>query len=731
MAYGDLNYLYDKGYRFHVIVQGRNDNPSYFSGLPYDWYATDDVKQLVVDRPDTTQNRAVASTLTFTLESTDGEWSPSEADAFTLRPRLEAGNNARVLMWNGIGWDLLWVGTVQDIREDFPKGRSRGLSQRITVTCRDDIDTIARAQCTSITAAGNNEDMGSRISRVLSNIGYSIYGSDDSRGNSRPLYQTELGENAMALLQRDAISTGNILYIQRDGKVAVVDPTTRSTSLWVYINPDGADPAPPVGTDPVAIASGVTVQHPLVGVVNQVELNGENAGVYAVKVTDATSISDYGLRAIKIEGTRAGGTTQITDTANSYLNPDPVPQLSNLVIPLLAPEHVANDYLRDWVVDTMEVGEQVKVHLYPQGDSAWGQEVTLTLRGWRLAVDSQNATLMLRLGTAFPWQAGAVTQRSALATVTDVSAVESQLTDKVDVSGDTMTGILNLYNSTNYVPYRSYRVVGGTEYRGEFGVSSVGPTLLMRTLNSSNTEQATFRLPMSTSGQAALNVGLDIDVASDAILAGNAGTQPDGPLRIKQESGGQGRIGFYASGWQEWILIGADKIQWGTQGSTRMNLHSGGDLSVQGAIRAGDVSTSALTNGYLYATPGSSSGWDAHWALAAGSTYYLVRVTSTRRDKKYITYRDDLADVALAPIRYKRRRDRGGDITPGWQYGFLAEDIAEQDTDGALTLLDEEGLPAGYSTHGLLAVLAAKANRAEDELAELRRELQQVRRALP
>lgn len=732
MAYGDLNYAYEKGYRFLLFVYGWNSNGSYFSGLPYPWNATDDLKRLVLDRPDTTQKAAAATTLTWELESTEGDWSPAVDNAFTYEPKLNIGYQVELQMWNGSVWKTLFWGTVQDVREDLPYTRAGGRSQRITVVARDDTDVISRAPMDAITAAGDGDDMEDRIQRVLDEIGYTAFTADGTRANARQLYSTTLGVNAMAEIQAAAIGTGNVFYVARDGSPAAVDPTALSTSLWVYVNPEGDSPAPPSGTDPVAFARGVTVQRPLDGLVNQVVLNGVNTGVWSTKVGDAASVSAYGLRGVTISGLTSKGASDISDTATSYLSPDPVPQLSNLVIPVLAPELTATDYLRDWIADTMEVGEQVEVNVYPEGSSAWGESHDLTLRGWRLSADAQDVQLLLRVGRPFPWSAGAAVQRGALATVTDVSGVESQLADKVDVAGDTMTGPLLLQNGTSWTPLRSRRTIGGTEYRAEFGVtSSGGNTVQIRTLNSSDTEQAAFKLPMSSSGRADISVGLQANIAGDAFLAGNGGSQPDGPLRIKLEAGGQGRVGLYASGWQEWILIGADKIQWGTQGGTRMNLHSGGDLSVQGAIRAGDVSTTALTNGYLYATPGSSSGWDAHWALASGSTYYLVRVTSTRRDKKYITYRDDLADVALAPIRYKRRKDRGGDITPGWQYGFLAEDIAEQDTDGALTLLDEDGLPAGYSTHGLLAVLAAKANRAEDELAELRRELQQVRRAMP
>lgn len=732
MAYGSDNFAYAEGYRFILFVYGWNSNGSFYSGLPYPWPATDDLKRLVLDRPDTTQSEAAAATLTWEMESVDGEWSPAVDNAFTYEPKLATGYLCELLIWNGSTYKPLFRGTIQDVREDFPYKRSGVGSQRLTVVARDDTDVISRAQMDSITAAGNTDDMEDRIQRVLDEIGYTAYTADGSRANARELYSTTLGVNAMAHIQMAAISTGNIFYVARDGSPAAVDPTALSTSLYVYVNPDGASPSPPSGTDPVASASGVTVTRPLNTLVNQVDFYGVNAGVYAIRSGDAASIAAYGLRGIVIKGTEAIGVSDINDTVDSYLSPDPTPRLSNLVIPLLAPEAVATDYLRDWVADEMEVGEQVKVHVYPDGSGGWGESHDLTLRGWRLAADAHNVTLQLRVGRPFPWTAGGITQRGQLATVTELDAVESDLAGKVNDTGDTMTGPLLLQDGTNWTPLRSRRTIGGTEYRAEFGVtSSGGNTVQIRTLNSSDTEQAAFKLPMSSTGRADISVGLQANIAGDAFLAGNGGTQPDGPLRIKLEAGGQGRIGLYASGWQEWILIGADKIQWGTQGGTRMNLHSGGDLSVAGAVRAGDVSTSALTNGYFYGTPGSSSGWDCHWALASGSTYYLVRVTSTRRDKKHITYRgDELASVALAPIRYKRRKDRGGDITPGWQYGFLAEDIYEQDTDGALTLLDEDGKPAGYSTHGLLAVLAAKANRADDELEHVRNECRTLREEL-
>lgn len=195
---------------------------------------------------------------------------------------------------------------------------------------------------------------------------------------------------------------------------------------------------------------------------------------------------------------------------------------------------------------------------------------------------------------------------------------------------------------------------------------------------------------------------IEIDIAGDALVWGNnGGSEPDGPGRLKLESGGQIRMGLYNAGWQEWILIGSNAVQLGSAGSTNLNVHSNGDLSVRGAIRAGNVSTTALTDGYLYADPTTGSSINAHWVLATGSTYYLTRQTSSRRWKKDIedhegSHLDDLRVVSFV-----------GQTDGEWHdyrtVGLIAEEAHEVWPE--IVALDEDDIPMAIDTAPIVAEL--------------------------
>jgi hypothetical protein len=202
----------------------------------------------------------------------------------------------------------------------------------------------------------------------------------------------------------------------------------------------------------------------------------------------------------------------------------------------------------------------------------------------------------------------------------------------------------------------------------------------------------------------------------------------------------------------------------GTSGTILANL-DGNDWAVAGGIRAG--STAALiTDGFYYHIPTTTGvASNMHTAVAAGSTYYILRSTSARKFKKHIDYNKQamLADMEIKPATFWRDDDQE------WFIGLIADDLAEEDyrlatyvgkdgsaLDGRPQSPDKNGIvpevesptgedyrgrhvpfnsddvpePDNVQTLAVLAVLAAKANRSDDREHDLDARLQAVEDAL-
>ena len=84
----------------------------------------------------------------------------------------------------------------------------------------------------------------------------------------------------------------------------------------------------------------------------------------------------------------------------------------------------------------------------------------------------------------------------------------------------------------------------------------------------------------------------------------------------------------------------------------------------------------------------------------------VLRNTSAQKYKTRISYNVDyLADYALNPAKFYRKDDKR------WFYGFVADDIAEQDP--LMGVYNEDDEVEGFDTTMVMAVMAAKINRLE------------------
>lgn len=103
---------------------------------------------------------------------------------------------------------------------------------------------------------------------------------------------------------------------------------------------------------------------------------------------------------------------------------------------------------------------------------------------------------------------------------------------------------------------------------------------------------------------------------------------------------------------------------------------------------------------------------NATWIVVSGSIYQVRRNTSARKYKSRITHNVDyLADVELQPAKFYRKDDKR------WMFGLIADDLAEQQPLLGLYGGDDE--VENFDDRGVLAVLAAKVNRLERQVAEL------------
>lgn len=415
----DLPYWAHAGYAFGVWAvppdSGTAEDPE-----PVD--LTDHVKVLVIDRPTSTQDRPTVTTCYIELESNDGDLSPMTSHVFNDRPWVAPGHTLWVNI--GTGTDVTFYGYIDEVQELLPYIRSRARSQVVGITARDPTTRLARAHleraAPSTPPEGDGDTMADRAERVLTGAGFAALDwpvQDD--GNARLLLDALMEGPAMNLITQAAISTGNVFYFNRAGLPTVLDPTTLTPALYVYVNPDGAAPATP-GGEAEAFVRGATIRHGMGRLVNQVDAQGgPSDDRWNITVEDTDSITKYGLHSVRLDGLNAegsvsGGGLDTVATLESYLAPEPLPEVEDLIIPLLTPDNLTAD-LKTWVHETLDVGVPIVLHIYPEGASGYGDTYDLYVLGYRIAAGTQGLELTLRVGRAFPWLSGEASTRGAFA----------------------------------------------------------------------------------------------------------------------------------------------------------------------------------------------------------------------------------------------------------------------------------------------------------------------------
>lgn len=133
-----------------------------------------------------------------------------------------------------------------------------------------------------------------------------------------------------------------------------------------------------------------------------------------------------------------------------------------------------------------------------------------------------------------------------------------------------------------------------------------------------------------------------------------------------------------------------------SSGTNRISIACGGNEELA-------LSTTGFLVPNVYsATTGSAAN------VFVDSAGQLFRRTSARKYKEDIEFAPWLTDIKLRPVRYKRINE------PQYYYGFIADELAEEDE--LLALYNDDGGVEDYDTRAVLAVLAAKIERLEEQM---------------
>lgn len=201
-------------------------------------------------------------------------------------------------------------------------------------------------------------------------------------------------------------------------------------------------------------------------------------------------------------------------------------------------------------------------------------------------------------------------------------------------------------------------------------------------------------------------------------------------------------------------LQGAKRIEWDTAGAGVAYLAEGygirayGDAThpfqVLAPLLQGITATGGTyTNGYMYHAPPTTTGStkSAHWALAAGSVYYMMRDSSSRRwkrdietwvpdwdleDLRFVRYVGSKGVPRLGPDNQPIRDEYGAPIFDReWDDHFSVGLIAEEadEVHPALAGRDAEGIPDGIVWDVVISRTALEVLDLKRKVVELERRI--------
>ncbi len=216
-------------------------------------------------------------------------------------------------------------------------------------------------------------------------------------------------------------------------------------------------------------------------------------------------------------------------------------------------------------------------------------------------------------------------------------------------------------------------------------------------------DQDTGMYRYTTNGIAwTVSSGRRLSLASDYLRAFDGITAGSAAIRV-------GGVGDVAAPTYTWVgdantgmyRIASDTIGFSMGNSLGLVLGGGGnEISARNGHHFIDYAPSTA------GAPGSN----AMWVNLSGAIYELRRDSSAAVYKTKITDAPELADVPLYPSDFY--------VEGNHRYGLIADHIARDLPDAAIYKVDT-GEVDDYQNRAILAVLAAKANKAEARIGEL------------
>lgn len=208
------------------------------------------VRSITTDRRfDRTMQAWEGGSATIVLNNQDARFSPANLGG----PYVSFGITS-IRPWRPVRIRATWAGTTYDVyrgyalswNEFYDQPSPNGGGAYVTVSCVDEMDSLARFDGLATTPAGAGELSGSRIHRILNAAGH--IGARMVDPGNVTMQATDLSMNAAEELRLTADSEGGGLYVSRAGTLvfqrstALVDNTRSNTVQATY--GDGAGQLP-------------------------------------------------------------------------------------------------------------------------------------------------------------------------------------------------------------------------------------------------------------------------------------------------------------------------------------------------------------------------------------------------------------------------------------------------------------------------------------------------------
>lgn len=260
----------------------------------------------------------------ITLYDQNGDWNPSNPNG-AYYPNLVPLRQVIIQATYGGGTYFLFAGFIQSYDTGFWQGNEE--VSRVTLRCVDGFRLLAGALLTTVTGGTAGQDSGTRVNKILDQIGFPLSLRNIDTGDSTLQADPGTQRNTLDALQQVENSEFGGIFLDAQGRVNFKNRTaminTPSTAAWTFAD-DGTNISytnADVAFDDTTLLNSVTVTR---------------VGGTAQTVSDQTSIDKYFLHS----GTRSDilvqTNTEALNQAQAILatRKDPEPRIDSIQINL-------------------------------------------------------------------------------------------------------------------------------------------------------------------------------------------------------------------------------------------------------------------------------------------------------------------------------------------------------------------------------------------------------------